>query len=258
MKRLISAVIGVAIFGFAVDTANADMKIRMGTEGAYPPFNFTDDKGQLQGFDVDIGNAICAAAKFECTWVVQDWDGIIPGLVAKKYDTIIASMSITEERKKKVDFSTKYYNTPAKFYAKKGSGVEISKAGLNGKTIGVQRATIHENFLRDNYGDVVTVKAYATQEEVYLDMASGRLDLSIADSIAVDDGFLKTDAGEEFEFVGPSFSDPKWFGDGAGVAVRKGQDKLRMAINDAIKQIRTDGTYKKINDKYFEFDVFGE
>jgi ABC-type amino acid transport substrate-binding protein len=89
-------------------------------------------------------------------------------------------------------------------------------------------------------------------------MASGRLDLSIADSIAVDDGFLKTDAGEEFEFVGPSFSDPEWFGDGAGVAVRKGQDKLRMAINDAIKQIRTDGTYKKINDKYFEFDVFGE
>ncbi len=257
MKKLISAAIGVAILGMTASSADAGMKVRMGTEGAYPPFNFTDDQGKLQGFDVDIGNAICAAAKFECTWVVQDWDGIIPGLLAKKYDTIIASMSITEERKKKVDFSTKYYNTPAKFFAKAGSGYKITKPGLKGKSVGVQRATIHENFLRDNFGDVVTVKAYATQEDVYLDMTSGRLDLGIADSVAVDDGFLKTDAGKGFEFVGPSFSDPKWFGMGAGVAIRKGQDELRNAINAAIAQIRADGTYKKINDKYFEFDVFG-
>ncbi len=257
MKKFISAAIGIALIGFAVNTAEAGMKVRMGTEGAYPPFNFTDKDGKLQGFDVDVGNAICAAAKFDCEWVIQDWDGIIPGLLAKKFDTIIASMSITAERKEKVDFSDKYYNTPAKFFAKKGSGIAITKADLKGKNVGVQRATIHENFLRDNYGDVVTVKSYATQEEVYLDMASGRIDLGIADSVAVDDGFLKTDAGKGFEFVGPSFADPKWFGDGAGVAVRKGEDKLRMAINAAIKQIRADGTYKKINDKYFEFDVYG-
>lgn len=258
MKKLISTALGVAILSMAAATADAGMKVKMGTEGAYPPFNFTDDKGNLQGFDVDIGNAICAAADFECTWVVQDWDGMIPALLAKKYDTIIASMSITEERMEKISFSDKYYNTPAKFFAKKGSGIDISKAGLKGKAVGVQRGTIHENFLRDNFGDVVTVKAYATQEEAYLDLASGRIDLGIADSVAADSGFLKTDAGKDFAFVGPSFSDPKWFGMGAGVGVRKDDDKLRMAINDAIKKIRADGTYKKINDKYFEFDVYGQ
>ena len=258
MKKLLFAIIGLAIFGFGTHNAEAGMKVRMGTEGAYPPFNYTDSSGKLKGFDIDIGNAICKAAKFDCTWVIQDWDGLIPGLIAKKFDTIIASMSITEERKKKVDFSTKYYNTPAKFFAKKGSGYTISKAGLKGKTVGVQRATIHENFLRDNFGDVVTVKSYATQDEVYLDLKSGRIDLGIADSVAVNEGFLKTKAGAGFAFVGPSFSNPKWFGDGAGIAVRKGDDKLRLAINAAIKKIRADGTYKKINDKYFAFDVFGK
>ena len=259
MKWIVSSLTGVVMLGLVVsNSVHAGMKVRMGTEGAYPPFNYTDDKGQLQGFDIDIGKAICKAANFDCIWVVQDWDGIIPGLIAKKYDTIIASMSITEERKQKVDFSIKYYNTPAKFFAKKGSGHQISKSDLKGKTVGVQRATIHENFLRDNFGDVVKIKSYATQEEVYLDMISGRLDLGIADSVAVDDGFLKTDQGKDFEFVGPSFSDPKWFGDGAGIAVRKGEDKLRAAINQAIREIRADGTYKKINDKYFKFDVYGK
>ncbi len=258
MKKLISAAIGVAMLSMAASTADAGMKVRMGTEGAYPPFNYTDEQGKLQGFDVDIGNAICAAAKLECTWVVQDWDGIIPGLIAKKFDTIIASMSITEERKKKIDFSIKYYNTPGKFFAKKGAGYEISKAGLKGKTVGVQRATIHENFLRDNYGDVITIKAYATQDEIYLDLISGRIDMGMSDSVAAAEGFLNTKDGAGFEHFGPGFSDPKWFGDGAGIGVRKGEDKLREALNAGINQIRADGTYKKINDKYFDFDVYGD
>jgi arginine/ornithine transport system substrate-binding protein len=258
MKKLISAAIGIAMLGMAANTADAGMKVRMGTEGAYPPFNFTDDKGQLQGFDVDVGNAICAAAGFECTWIVQDWDGMIPALLAKKYDTIIASMSITKERMEKIGFSVKYYNTPGKFFAKKGAGYTISKAGLKGKTVGVQRATIHENFLRDNFGDVIDIKSYATQEEIYLDLVSGRIDMGMSDSVAASEGFLETKDGAGFEHFGPGFSDPKWFGDGAGVGVRKEDDKLRMAINEAIKKIRSDGTYKKINDKYFDFDVYGE
>ena len=141
-----------AALALAAGTAAADMKkVTLGTEGAYPPFNWIDENGELQGFDIDIGNALCAAAKLDCTWAVQDWDGIIPGLLAKKYDAIIASMSITEERKKKVDFTGKYYTTPAKFVRMKGSDIEISDEGLEGKAVGVQRATIHENFLRDNY-----------------------------------------------------------------------------------------------------------
>jgi lysine-arginine-ornithine-binding protein len=237
--------------------AQAGQKVKIGTEGAYPPFNSIDKDGKLVGFDIDIANALCDAAGYECEFVVQDWDGIIPGLLAKKYDAIIASMSITDERKQKVDFTGKYYNTPAKFFAKKGSGLEITPEGLKGKVIAVQRATIHENFLNDNYGGIVTVKSYATQDEAYLDIVSGRADAGLADSVAVMDGFLNTDQGKDFQFVGPDFNDPKWFGDGAGIAVRKGEADLLNGLNAALDKILADGTYKKINAKYFDFDVYG-
>jgi len=258
MKRLFTAVVAAAILGlFAIAPASAEMKkVLIGTEGAYPPFNYIDSDGKLVGFDVDIAKALCKAANFDCEFVVQDWDGIIPGLLAKKYDAIIASMSVTEERKQKVDFTDIYYPSLAKFVAKKGANIEISKEGLKGKSIGVQRATIHENFLRDNFGDVVDIHAYATQDEANMDLVSGRIDLVLADAVALNEGFLKTDTGKGFAYIGPDFTDPKWFGEGAGIAVRKGEDKLREALNKAIAQIRADGTYKKINDKYFDFDIY--
>jgi lysine-arginine-ornithine-binding protein len=238
-------------------TAQAEMrKVVIGTEGAYPPFNSIDTNGELVGFDVDIAKALCAAANFECTFVVQDWDGIIPGLIAKKYDAIIASMSITEERKQKVDFTNKYYNTPAKFIAAKGATFEFTADGLAGKVIGTQRATIHENFLRDNFPNS-DIRVYATQDEANADLAAGRLDLVLADSVALDEGFLKTDGGACCAFVGPDYSDPKWFGEGAGIAIRKGEQDLVDAFNAALAQILADGTYKAINDKYFDFDVYG-
>ncbi|HEY5598649.1 MAG TPA: ABC transporter substrate-binding protein [Kiloniellales bacterium] len=258
MKRLMTTLVAAAAIAMMAGTASAQMqKVRIGTEGAYPPFNYIDPDGKLQGFDVDIAKALCDAAKYDCEFVVQDWDGIIPGLLAKKYDAIVASMSITEERKQKVDFTDKYYNTPAKFVTKAGANFEISKEGLKGKTVGVQRATIHENFLRDNFGDVIEIKSYATQDEANADLAAGRVDLVLADSVALDDGFLKTDAGKGFAFIGPGYDDPKWFGDGVGIAVRKGDKELLDGLNKAIKQIRADGTYKKINAKYFAFDVYG-
>lgn len=258
MRRLNTIIVAALALGLTAGAAGAGQKVKIGTEGAYPPFNSIDKDGNLVGFDVDIAKALCKAADFECEFVVQDWDGIIPGLIAKKYDAIIASMSITEERKQKVDFTNKYYNTPAKFFARKGANLEISLEGLKGKTVAVQRATIHENFLRDNYGDVVSIKSYATQDEAYLDLVSGRADAGIADSVAVLEGFLSTDEGKDFQFYGPDFSDPKWFGDGAGIAVRKGEDELREKLNAALAQIRADGTYKKINAKYFDFDVYGK
>jgi len=258
LRKFFAATITVLALSLVAGAASAQMKkVRIGTEGAYPPFNYIDSDGKLQGFDIDIANALCAAAKLDCEFVIQDWDGMIPGLLAKKYDAIIASMSITEERKQKVDFTAKYYLTPAKFAAKVGANIEISKAGLKGMSVGVQRATTHETFLQDNFGDVIEIRSYATQDEANADLVAGRVDLLLADSVALDDGFLKTDAGKGFAFTGPEFTDPKWFGDGAGIAVRKGEDELREALNKAIKQIRADGTYKKINDKYFEFDVYG-
>ncbi len=259
MRKLFTAVLAAAAVGlFAAGASAQEKTVRIGTEGAYPPFNSIDPSGKLVGFDIDIANALCKAAHFKCDFVVQDWDGIIPGLLAKKYDAIVASMSITEERKQKVDFTGKYYNTPAKFVRKKGSGLEITKASLKGKSVAVQRATIHENFLRDNYGDIIDIKSYATQDEANMDLVSGRVDAVLADSVALLDGFLTTDAGKGFEFVGPDFTDPKWFGDGVGIAVRKGEDALRKELNAAIAKIRTDGTYKAINAKYFDFDVYGD
>ena len=147
-------------------------KIRMGTEGAYPPFNYIDKDGKLQGFDVDIAKALCVAAGVECEFVMQDWDGLIPGLLAKKFDTIIASMTISEERLKKVNFSNKYYLTPAQFIAKKGSNFEITPEGLKGKTVGVQRGTVHDNFVRDKFGKSMVINSYATQDEANMDLIS--------------------------------------------------------------------------------------
>ena len=256
MKKLIAvAVVAMMILGTSV-SANEWNKIRIGVEGAYPPFSNVEKDGTLVGFDIDIAMALCEEIGAECVLVPQDWDGIIPALLARKYDAIIASMSITEERKKKVAFSEKYYNTPAKFARKKGSGITISKAGLKGKTVGVQRATTHDNFITGEFGDSVEIKRYGTQDEAYLDAIAGRVDLLLADSIAMDDGFLKTDKGKGWEFVGPGYSDPKYFGVGAGIAVRKNDRDLADLFSKAIKTIRNNGVYKKINAKYFAFDVY--
>jgi len=251
------AVLAVCWVGNA-SAADAKKKLRVGTEGAYPPFNLVDKKGQVQGFDIDIAKALCKEMGMDCEFKVQDWDGLIPGLMAKKFDVIIASMSITDERKQKVDFSNKYYQTPARFVAKKGAGMAVSKEGLKGKSVGVQRATIHENFVRDMFGDAVIVKAYATQDEANMDLVAGRVDLVIADATVLLGGFINTDAGKGFEFIGPSYVDKKWFGDGVGIALRKGENDLRQKLNKAIDAIRANGVYQKINAKYFDFDVYGK
>ncbi|WP_299375739.1 ABC transporter substrate-binding protein [uncultured Kiloniella sp.] len=253
MKKFLVTAVAAAMTFTAGAVAAKDLRI--GVEGAYPPFSSIDTNGNVVGFDIDIANALCEEMKVKCTLVVQDWDGIIPALNAKKYDAIIASMSITEERKKKVDFSEKYYNSPARFLRKKGSGIEISAEGMKGKTVGVQRGTIHDTFITAEFPDT-EIKRYGTQDEAYLDIAAGRVDMLIADSIAMDDGFVKTDAGKDYELFGPSYSEPKYFGDGAGIAVRKSDTELRDRFSTAIKAIRANGVYKAINDKYFDFDIY--
>ena len=148
--------------------------------------------------------------------------------------------------------------TPARFVVKKGQTIQFTKSGLKGKTIGVQRATTHENFIRDKFGDVARIKVYATQDEANMDLVSGRVDLVIADSVVLLEGFIKTDQGKNFEFQGPGYTDVKWYGSGIGIAVRKGDTALVNKLNKAISKIRNDGTYQKINEKYFDFDVYGD
>lgn len=232
-------------------------KLRVGVEGAYPPFSWKEPDGTLKGFDIDFAREVCKRLQRECVLVEQEWDGMIPALLSRKFDTIIASMSITEERKKKVDFTDKYYNTPAAVVAKKGSGLSRSNSGLKGKRLGVQRATTHQCSAEKLFPDAELV-LYATQEEVFQDLASGRLDAQISDSIQADEGFLKQDMGKGFVFLGDMIGDEECQGVGAGFAVRKKDTILRDSMSAVIRGIRADGTYKKINDKYFDLDIYGE
>lgn len=235
--------------------APAWKKIRIGVEGAYPPFSEVGPDGKLKGFEIDLAMAYCAEMKAECTLVQQDFDGLIPALQSRKVDAIIASVSITEERKKTIAFSNPYYNTPARFAAKAGVKYEFTPAGLKGKKIGVQRATIHEAFAADTFKQSEIVR-YATQDQAFLDLKSGRIDMTVADLVAIDQGFLSKPDGKGFAFAGPSYDDVKYFGVGSGVGMRKADAQtLGKKFNDAIAAVASNGTFKKLNDKYFPYDI---
>lgn len=255
MRKLILA---LALAGTALSSsAIAAEKLKIGTEGAYPPFNFVDSSGRIGGFDVEIGLALCERMKVECEVVAQDWDGIIPGLLAKKYDMIIASMFITEERKKQVAFSNPYYLAAMTHAAPKGAGInDFSNEALKGKVIGAQAGTTQADYIAAVYPDA-EIKLYPTQDEANLDMVNGRLDLQVGDMLPLLDWVTKNDDGKGCcELIGEPITDKKFVGDGVGIAVRQEDDELRERLNKALDEIRADGTYKKINDKYFTIDVY--
>ncbi|MCC0027310.1 MAG: ABC transporter substrate-binding protein [Zhengella sp.] len=236
--------------------AQDQMKLKIGTEGAYPPFNNLEADGTLTGFDIDIAKALCAEMNADCEFVTQDWDGIIPALQAGKFDAIIASMSITDERKEKVDFTNKYYNTPPAIVAPKDTDIQgVTKEDLAGKVIGVQGSTTHSNYAEATYTDS-DVKLYPTADEYKLDLVNGRLD-AVNDDIIVLKEFLGTPEGDCCKVVGTITPDPAIHGEGAGIAIRKGETELAEKFNKAIEAIRANGTYKEINDKYFDFDAYG-
>ena len=255
MKSMFAALVlaGSTLFS----TAASAETLKIGTEGAYPPFNFQDSAGKLGGFDVEIGLALCEKMKADCEVVAQDWDGIIPGLIAKKYDMIIASMFITEERKKQVNFTDPYYLAAMTHAAPKGAGItDFTKEGMKGKTIGAQSGTTQADYAAAVYTES-EIKLYPTQDEVNLDMVNGRLDLQVGDMIPLLDWVTKNDDGKACcELIGEPITDPKFVGEGVGIAVRQEDNDLREKLNAALKAIREDGTYKKINDKYFSIDIY--
>jgi polar amino acid transport system substrate-binding protein len=246
----------LSIFAGMAGASLAADKIVIGTEGAYPPFNNLESDGTLTGFDIDIGKALCVEMKADCTFVTNDWDGIIPALQAKKFDAILASMSITPERKEKVDFSNKYYNTPPAIAVPKDSPITAAtEDGLSGKVLGAQSSTTHSNYA-EAHMKKSELKLYPTADEYKLDIANGRID-GVIDDVVVLSEWLKTEDGACCKILGTLPIDPKINGEGAGIAVRKGDDALREKLNAAIAAIRANGEYKKINDKYFAFDVYG-
>ncbi|MEP4560800.1 MAG: transporter substrate-binding domain-containing protein [Nitratireductor sp.] len=233
------------------------MKLKIGTEGAYPPFNNLESDGSLVGFDIDIAKALCEEMKADCEFVTQDWDGIIPALQAGKFDAIIASMSITDERKEKVDFSAKYYNTPPAIAVPKDSPLtEATDAALAGKALGAQSSTTHSNYAEEKLPSA-DLKLYPTPDEYKLDIGNGRID-AVVDDVIVLSEWLKTDDGACCKILDTLTPDPVINGQGAGVAVRKGESDLADKFSAAILAIRANGKYKEINDKYFDVDVYGD
>ena len=267
-------VVIVAIFYFVQDKSTTGKGTKIGTEGAYPPWNSKDTAGNLIGFEVDLANELCTIMKRECTIVEQDWDGMIPALTTKKFDAIMAGMSITEERMKTINFSQGYADEVASLAVMKGSdletldapeginlsigGSDVTKAlktltsALEGKSVCVQTATIHQNFL--DSGDVgkVNVRTYKTQDEVNLDLSSGRCDAALAAAVAFTDYAEKS--GEAVVLVGPTFSGGA-FGNGVGVGIRKEDSKLLDDFNSAIDEARKQGIISKLAIKHFGFDA---
>jgi polar amino acid transport system substrate-binding protein len=248
LKTIAAAAIAALMLAAPVGAVRAEV-LRIGTEGAYPPFNQIDPSGELIGFDIDIAQALCDNMKVTCEFVRQDWDGMIPGLLARKYDAVVASMSITEERKRAVDFTDPYVSNKLRFVAAKGA--KLDPQNLKGKVIGAQRATISANYLEDRPIKGAEVKLYDTQENAYLDLASGRVDVLLADML-VSHEWLNSPAGEGFAFLG----EPIDIGDKFGIAVRKGDAQLLARLNAALAEIIADGTYEELNAKYFPFSIY--
>ena len=275
MKKILIYLLSIGVFGIA-SIANSQT-IRIGTEGAYPPWNNLNSAGELEGAEIDFGNEACERMGVTCEWVTQDWDGIIPALLQGKYDIIIAGMSITEERKEKVNFTTGYMTDGARFAVLKNSGlanlniagmakVNLNNAGgkeqaaigqliaaMDGKTVCVQSSTIHQNFLEKHMSGAVDVKLYQAVDDHNLDLAAGRCDAVLADVGSIID-FMESDGGVDVAFTGPTFSGGV-FGDGVGGAVRKEDTEILEMWNAAIAEMSKDGTTAEITKEWFGRDI---
>ena len=275
MKKFILSMMAISLLSLAT-LANA-RTIKIGTEGAYPPWNNLNTAGELEGAEIDFGNEACKRMGVECEWVTQDWDGIIPALLNGKYDIIIAGMSITEERKEKVNFTNGYMTDGARFAVLKGSGLEnmtvagMDKVNLNGaggkeqaaigqlnaamegKTVCVQSATIHQNYIEKHMAGVVDIKLYQSVDDTNLDLIAGRCDAILADVGSTID-YMATDVGANVAFTGPTFSGGV-FGDGVGGAVRKEDFFILDMWNSAIAEMIADGSLSEITKEWFGRDI---
>jgi len=242
---------------FSITSANgAETILKIATEGAYPPFNYVDASGAVKGFDIDIGEAICAEMNVQCEFVMQDWDGLIPGLLGKKYDLILASMGITPDRRKVVAFSEPYYKTALALATRKDTGSENwSEADLGTKTIGVQAGTTQADYVQFVYPSA-NVKMYPTQDEVNLDLINGRIDFQVADYLPLKNWVDKTSDGACCHIIGKPITDPQYAGEGIGIAARQEDKVLIKNVNKAINNIRNSNLYKTINLRYFDIDIF--
>jgi octopine/nopaline transport system substrate-binding protein len=264
--------------GLAAGSAAAKdwTSVRIATEGAYPPWNSTDSSGKLIGFEVDLANDLCGRMQVECEIVAQDWEGIIPALTAGKYDVIMAGMSITDERMKVINFTDSYASEPAYFAVLKDgdlasykadldqanldevsdeelAAIDSLKEALDGKTVGVQVATTHANFLDQYMSDAVEIRSYDTQENLDLDLQAGRVDAALA-SASYWYPLMQTEKGADFSLIGPGL-DGGSFGKGVGAGIRQEDTELVEMFNKAIAEAKADGTINRLAQEWFGFDM---
>ncbi|MDE1184576.1 ABC transporter substrate-binding protein [Paraburkholderia sp.] len=256
--RTLAALATFAATSFAATHASAAeiKEIRFGVEASYAPFESKSATGELQGFDIDVGNAVCAKLNAKCVWVENSFDGLIPALQARKFNAINSDMTITDQRRQAVDFTDPIYTIPNQMIAKKGSGLLPNATSLKGKHIGVLQGTIQETYAKARWAPAgVDVVPYQTQDQVYADLVSGRLDASFQDAEAASKGFLKRPQGAGFDFAGPAVTDEKLLGAGVGYGVRKNDKALKDALNGALKALKADGTIDHLAAKYFDVKV---
>lgn len=252
MKKWLVAAAVTAALGATAVQAKDWTDVRIAVDVPYEPFEYKAPDGTLTGFEVDLGNAVCENAKLNCSWVIQAWDGIIPGLQARKYDVIFSSMSITPERAEQVAFSEPYYNTPSGFFALKDSGLNPADVNsLKGKRIGVQRGTIQDTYATDTFGKVAEVKRYTTGDDLVLDLQGGRLDIVLIDFPVGEASILGGKDGDNFSVVGDNLQ----LGGGVGAAFRKRDKELVEIFNKSLAEVKADGTYDEIRKKYFAYDI---
>jgi len=254
LNKLLS-ILMLGSVGLAAPAAQSET-LRIATEGAYRPFNYVDANGQLQGFDVEIAKALCAEMKVECEIKAQAWDGIIPGLNAGQYDAIVASMSITPARLQAVNFTQPYYQAGAVLVAPKNAKIEPTAESLAGKSIGVQRASTYATLLEKRFPKA-SVRLYDKVENHNKDLIAGRVDGVIAQRISMSE-WLATADGANFEIKGEAMLDPDVLGRGAGIAVRKSDTELLKRLDAALAEIKKNGTYDKINKRFFSFSLMPE
>jgi len=275
IKKSFLTLITFLLMTISVSYAGDWSKIKIGTEGAYPPWNGTNAAGELEGAEIDLVFDLCKRMKAECELVAQDWDGIIPALQNGKYDAIMAGMSITAERMEVINFSQGYANEPASFSVLKSSPLaslkfsgkvnmdaldgkskkllKSLKKTLKGATVGVQGSTTHENFVKQVLGDSVTMKSYDTQENLELDLSVGRIDAALSDQGSMEK-FMESENGKDIVFIGPGLGGGP-FGEGVGVGLRKSDTDLLKMFNKAIDSARADGTLAEHFTKWFGKDI---
>ncbi|WP_017349459.1 transporter substrate-binding domain-containing protein [Pantoea sp. A4] len=251
MKKLNALLIGLGLLTSV--QALAEGTLRYGLESQYAPFESRNAHGDLEGFDIDVGNAICKAAQLKCSWVESSFDALIPALQAKKFDAINSAMNITEARAKNVLFTKPIYAIPTMLVAKQGENLQPTAAALKGKNIGVLQGSIQETYAKKHWEPQgVTITSYQDQNQVYNDLVAGRLDATLVMSASGQEGFLNKPQGKGFAFAGgPLNDDPEVLGVGIGFGLRKGDTELKQKLDTAINQIQQDGTVTKLAAKYF-------